>query len=251
MSTAEVSKGSPRVALVSGGTRGIGAAVVREFAARGYNVCFTYLSGADRAAELSAECGSARVLAQQADARDSDAMLRTVERCCEQFGGLDVLVNNAGVTKDRSFTAMAPEEWQHVVGTNLDAPFIACKAVLPHFFGRRAGVIVNITSIAGLIGVPGQANYCASKAGLIGLTRALSAESASRGVRVNAVAPGYIDTDMTRAMGERRLTDAANRVPMRRIGTAAEVAKAVAFLASDEASYITGQVLVVDGGLIS
>ncbi|WP_198120189.1 3-oxoacyl-ACP reductase FabG [Massilia rhizosphaerae] len=238
-----------RTTLVTGGARGLGAAVVRELAQRGGQVCFTYLSNDDAAEALVRACGPQRVMAVRADARDADAMRAVAQRCLARFGRIDALVNNAGVTRDRAFHAMGEDDWRGVLVANLDGAFFSCKAVMPYLLEQRAGAVVNMASVAGMIGVPGQANYCASKAGLIGLTRALAAETASRGIRVNAVAPGYIDSDMTRALGERRLDAATAQIPMRRIGRAEEVARTVAFLAGDDASYITGQVLVVDGGL--
>ena len=239
---------SGKVAVVTGGSRGIGRAIVESLHAAGAGVAVLGRDAA-RAEEVARALG-ARALAVAADVADPDAPARAVEAVEQGLGPVDILVNNAGITKDGLLARMSPDDWDAVLNANLKGAFLMTKAVTRGMMKRRWGRVVNITSVVGLMGNAGQANYAASKAGLIGLTKSVARELASRNVLVNAVAPGFIDTDMTRALTEPQRETLIARIPLGRLGQGADVAGAVLFLASNLADYITGQVLVVDGGMV-
>jgi 3-oxoacyl-[acyl-carrier protein] reductase len=231
-----------RTALVTGASRGIGRAIAEELARAGASVFVGYRSGRDQAEELATALGGRAV---QADVSQDEEARRLVE----EAGELDLLVNNAGVTRDGLLARMPDEDWETVLRTNLYGAFHTCRAAARGMMRRRRGSIVNITSVVGIHGNPGQANYAASKGGLIGFTKALARELAPRGVRANAVAPGYIDSALTRVLPEEVTAAILTNTPLGRLGEPHDVAGAVRFLCSDEASFITGEVLLVDGGL--
>jgi 3-oxoacyl-[acyl-carrier protein] reductase len=241
-----------KVALVTGGSRGIGKAIVVRLATQGADVAFSY-RGNQAAAEATVaevETLGRRALAVQADAKEQDGAEALVKAVLDAFGKVDILVNNAGITRDDLIMRMKPEDWTDVLETNLFGAFYALKAVTRPMLKARGGRIVNITSVSGQAGQMGQANYSSAKAGLIGLTKAAARELASRGITVNAVAPGFVLTELTQDLPDALKQEITNRTPLGRFGTTEEIANAVAFLASDEAAYITGQVLAVDGGLV-
>lgn len=239
---------SNRVALVTGGTRGIGRAVAELLAECGARVAIT---GRDavRAEEVAKEI-ELGVRGFGADVSNSESITKVVADVEDAFGSLDILVNNAGITKDNIVMRLKEEDWDAVLNANLRGAFTAIKAVSRGMMKRRWGRIINMASVVGITGNKGQANYAASKAGLIALTKSVAKELGSRNILVNAVAPGFIETDMTAAMTADARAALSAQIPLERLGTPADVAGAVAFLASDYASYITGQVIVVDGGMV-
>lgn len=235
-----------QVAIVTGGSRGIGRAIVAGLAARGARVFFTYHSREEAAAETAASTGATAIRCAQGDAA---AIAQAVESVMAQAGRIDILVNNAGVRSDKFIMMMPEEDWQKVIDVNLSGAWRWAKAVCRPMLGAGRGVIVNVSSVAGLLGIPGQTNYAASKGGLMALTRALAAEFGAKGIRVNAVVPGFIETDMTAALPRDIKRRNLDNLVLKRFGKPEEVAAAVAFLASADSSYIVGQSIVVDGGL--
>ncbi|HET6352100.1 MAG TPA: 3-oxoacyl-[acyl-carrier-protein] reductase [Coriobacteriia bacterium] len=242
---------SGKAALVTGASRGIGAGIALELAARGAAVAVNYAGSADAAAAVVSSIVDAGgcAVALQGDVSDSATCDALVAKTIEELGSLDILVNNAGITRDGLAIRMSDEDWQAVIDTNLSAVFYLTRAAGKVMMKQRSGSIVNVTSVVGLVGNAGQANYAAAKAGVIGVTKSVARELATRGVRVNAVAPGFIETDMTGKLSENVREAARSQIAMGAFGSVTDVAKAVAFLASEDASYVTGQTLAVDGGM--
>jgi 3-oxoacyl-[acyl-carrier protein] reductase len=241
-----------KTALITGASRGIGRAIALRLASEGANIVVNYHANADAAKSVAAEIGALGRLAQvvQADVARPDDVDRLVAGALQDFGRLDILVNNAGITRDALTMRMSEDDWDAVLDTNLKSAFLVTKAVLRSMLRQHAGRIVNITSISGVMGNAGQANYSASKAGLIGLTRSIAREVASRSITCNAIAAGVIDTEIWQGVPQAAIDAMMHLVPAGRKGTPEDIAEATAFLASDAASYITGQVLHVDGGMV-
>jgi len=241
-----------KVALVTGASRGIGRAIALKLAAAGHDVMINYAGNKEMALAVKTACEGFGVKAEifQANIGDNEQVAALVKETIDVFGTIDVLVNNAGITRDQLMLRMKREDFDDVIDVNLKGVFYLTQAVSKIMFKKRQGSIVNITSVSGVIGNVGQANYAASKAGVIGLTKTVAKELAPRGIRVNAVAPGFIQTDMTEVLGEEMLETIKETVPLKRLGTPEDIANMITFLVSDAASYITGQVMHVDGGLV-
>lgn len=239
---------SNKTALVTGGSRGIGREICIRLAKAGYNVVTCYASSSSQAEEVVRACGE-NAEAYRVDVSDSAAVAELVEKVREKYGRIDVLVNNAGVTRDNLILKMKEDEFDEVINTNLKGAYLCTQQVSRLMLKQKSGRIINISSVVGLRGNAGQANYAASKAGIIGMTKSVAKELASRGITVNAVAPGFIETEMTAKLSDSVVDECLKSIPMRCMGRAKDVADLVAFLASDEARYITGQVICVDGGM--
>ena len=240
-----------KTALITGASRGIGCAIATMYASQGCNIAFTYLHGDKQAAELSHQLQEqgTQVLSIKSDAAQFTAAHDVVKQVIDTFGSIDILVCNAGITRDTLLMRMNEQQWDDVMHVNLKSVFNYCHAVTPYMVRQRSGSIIAMSSVVGLSGNVGQANYAASKAGVIALVKSLSKELASRNIRVNAIAPGFILTDMTRTLSEEIREEIVKQIPMRRCGEAEEVAKVALFLASDLSSYVSGQVISVNGAM--
>ena len=239
-------------ALVTGASRGIGRAIALALAAEGADVAVNYAGSEAAAKEVAAEIEAMgrKAFVIQADISSNAAATEMIDKVVTEFGRIDILVNNAGITRDGLLMRMKEEDWDAVLTTNLKGVFNCTKASIKYMMKQRAGHIVSISSVVGLMGNAGQANYAAAKAGVIGFTKAVAKEVAARGITVNAVAPGFIQTDMTKVLSEKVVEGMKASIPLARLGDPEDIAKAVVFLASDDASYITGQTLNVDGGMV-
>ncbi|HML31443.1 3-oxoacyl-[acyl-carrier-protein] reductase [Sporomusa sphaeroides] len=241
-----------QVAIVTGASRGIGRAVVIALAKVGAKVVINYAGNAEAAEEVRTFItdNGGQAITVKADVADADAVDSLVKQAIDTYGKIDILVNNAGITRDSLLMRMKDEDWDAVMNTNLKGIFYCTKAVTKSMMKQRSGKIINMTSVVGLMGNAGQANYAAAKAGVIGFTKSMAKELASRGITVNAIAPGFIATDMTHGLSEQVKVDLEAKIPLSRLGEAEDVAAAVVFLASQSANYITGQTLNVDGGMV-
>ncbi len=242
-----------KVALITGGSRGIGEKIAEKFATEGYNLVINYVSNIENVEELEARIkGNANIeiLFVQADVTSFESCENMINKAIEKFGHIDVVVNNAGITKDGLLMRMKEEDFDKVINVNLKGTYNVTKNAIPHMMKQKYGRIVNISSVVGVSGNAGQANYAASKAGIIGFTKSVAKELASRNILANCVAPGFIKTDMTDVLSDSVKESINAQIPLKKMGTAEEVAKAVYFLGNEENTYITGQVLNVDGGML-
>ena len=241
-----------KCAVVTGASRGIGRAIALELASQGAKVVVNYSGSADKAQQVVEEiqANGGEAIAVQANVASADSVQQLMQKALETYGSIDILVNNAGITRDNLLMRMKDDEWDDVMNTNLKGVFLCIKAVSRQMMKQRAGRIINISSIVGIAGNPGQANYVAAKAGVIGLTKTTAQELASRNILVNAIAPGFITTEMTEGLPEELKQAMLKQIPLAKLGQPEDIAKAVVFFASDSANYITGQTLQVDGGMV-
>ena len=240
-----------KVALITGGTRGIGKAIAKKFAENGYDLVINYVSENTDLEKLKKDISSNNeILFVRANVGDFNSCEELVKKAIEKFGKIDVLVNNAGITRDNLIMRMKEEDFDKVINTNLKGTFNVTKNVVPYMMKKRSGKIVNISSVVGVSGNAGQCNYAASKAGIIGFTKSIAKELASRNILANCIAPGFIDTDMTEVLSDTVKENINSQIPLKRMGSAEEIAKAVYFLAGEDNTYITGQVLNIDGGML-
>lgn len=241
-----------KVALITGATRGIGKGIAEVFAKEGAKVAFTYAGSVDKAKVLEEELSKITTAkGYQSDASDYDAAQKLVEDVMGEFGRIDILINNAGITRDNLMLRMSKDDWDTIIRVNLDSVFNLTKAVIKPMMKAKSGSIINMTSVVGIKGNAGQANYAASKAGVIGFSKSIALELGSRNIRCNAVAPGFIETEMTAALDEKTVQGWREGIPLKRGGQPEDVANACVFLGSDMSNYITGQVLNVDGGMLT
>lgn len=241
-----------KVALITGGSRGIGKAIAIKYAKNGYNIIINYISENTDVEKLQNEIESHGVksVIMQADSTKLDEIEELVKKGIEEFGRIDVLINNAGITRDKLLMRMKEEDFDKVIEVNLKGTYLVTKVVIPYMMKQKSGSIVNVSSVVGITGNSGQCNYSASKAGVIGFTKSVAKELASRNIRANAIAPGFIMTDMTKVLSDNVKEEIKKQIPLQRMGTPEEVADVAYFLGSKESSYITGQVLTIDGGMV-
>lgn len=238
-----------KIALITGGSRGIGAGIVEYYVREGATVVFTYRSSSETAEEIVTRLGSDKVVAIQSDASVMEDAQSLVKQVTDQFGRIDILINNAGITQDNLMLRMSEEQWDNVIRVNLKSVFNITKSALRGFLKQRSGSIINMSSVVGVFGNAGQANYAASKAGIIGFSKSIAKEVGSRGIRCNVITPGFIATEMTDQLDEKTKNDYLSNIPLKDFGSVGDIAEACVYLGSDGSRYITGQVLSVCGGL--